>query len=159
MTEAPEPEDKLDATMNVAVNGPEDAPFDWHAIDWRRVEDDIRRLRQRIFTASPGGGPEEGPLSAEVDVALAREHAGERAARDRAQRRSSDGGRGRRGGAHPRGQSKTGRKDRAPDRAVQGLAGQARVHPEEGQRHQAPTTRNSRDRRPLPSGTGRQRVG
>ena len=30
MTEAPEPEDKLDAaTAVVVVNGPEDAPFDW----------------------------------------------------------------------------------------------------------------------------------
>ena len=50
MTEAPEPEDKLDAATAVVgvVNGPEDAPFDWHAIDWRRVEDDVRRLRQRI---------------------------------------------------------------------------------------------------------------
>jgi RNA-directed DNA polymerase len=55
MTEAPEPEDKLDATTTVVVNGPEDAPFDWHAIDWRRVEDDVRRLRQRIFTASKAG--------------------------------------------------------------------------------------------------------
>ena len=54
MTEAPEPEDKLDAATATAVtvNGPEDAPFDWHAVDWRRVEDDVRRLRQRIFTAS-----------------------------------------------------------------------------------------------------------
>jgi len=55
MTKAPEPEDKLDATTIVAANGPEDAPFDWHAIDWRRVEDDGRRLRQRIFTASKAG--------------------------------------------------------------------------------------------------------
>jgi len=53
MTEAPEPEDKLDA--EVVVNGPEDAPFDWRQIDWRRVEDDVRRLRQRIFTASKAG--------------------------------------------------------------------------------------------------------
>jgi RNA-directed DNA polymerase len=52
MTEAPEPEDKLDAATKVVANGPEDAPFDWHAVDWRRVEDDVRRLRQRIFTAS-----------------------------------------------------------------------------------------------------------
>ena len=54
MTEAPEPEDKLDAATAVvgAVNGPEDASFDWHAVDWRRVEDEVRRLRQRIFTAS-----------------------------------------------------------------------------------------------------------
>ena len=55
MIEAPEPEDKLDAAANVVVNGPEDAPFDWHAVDWRRVEDDVRRLRQRIFTASKAG--------------------------------------------------------------------------------------------------------
>ena len=55
MTEAPEPEDKLDAATTVVANGPEDAPFDWHAIDWRRIEDDVRRLRQRIFTASKAG--------------------------------------------------------------------------------------------------------
>jgi RNA-directed DNA polymerase len=55
MTEAPEPEDKLDATANVVVNGPEDVPFDWRQIDWRRAEDDVRRLRQRIFTATKAG--------------------------------------------------------------------------------------------------------
>ena len=55
MTEAPEPEDKLDAATTVEVNGPEDAPFDWRAVDWRRAEDDVRRLRQRIFTASQAG--------------------------------------------------------------------------------------------------------
>ncbi len=55
MTEPPEPEDKLDATATVVVNGPEDAPFDWRQVDWRRVEDDVRRLRQRIFTASKAG--------------------------------------------------------------------------------------------------------
>jgi RNA-directed DNA polymerase len=55
MIEAPEPEDKLDAATNVVVNGPEDAPFDWRQVDWRRVEDDVRRLRQRIFTASKAG--------------------------------------------------------------------------------------------------------
>ena len=52
MTKTPEPEDTLDAAANVAVNEPEDAPFDWRQADWRRVEDDVRRLRQRIFTAS-----------------------------------------------------------------------------------------------------------
>jgi N-terminal domain of reverse transcriptase len=55
MTEAPEPEDKFDAATKVAVNGPEDVPFDWRQVDWRRVEDDVRRLRQRIFTASKAG--------------------------------------------------------------------------------------------------------
>jgi RNA-directed DNA polymerase len=37
------------------VNGPEDDDLDWDAVDWRRVEDDVRRLRQRIFTASKAG--------------------------------------------------------------------------------------------------------
>ena len=57
MTEAPEPEDKLDAAtaMVGTVNGPEDATFDWRQVDWRQVEDDVRRLRHRIFTASQAG--------------------------------------------------------------------------------------------------------
>jgi hypothetical protein len=49
--------DKLDAAepVGVVVNGPEDAALDWDAVDWRLVEDDVRRLRQRIFTASKAG--------------------------------------------------------------------------------------------------------
>ena len=27
----------------------------WDAVDWRAAEDDVRRLRQRIFTASQVG--------------------------------------------------------------------------------------------------------
>jgi RNA-directed DNA polymerase len=63
-----EPKDKLDAvttqTTGAAatapasigtVNGPEDEVPDWHALDWRAAEDDVRRLRQRIFTASQAG--------------------------------------------------------------------------------------------------------
>lgn len=38
------------------VNGPERDNFDWHSIDWVQVEGDVRRLRQRIFTASQAGG-------------------------------------------------------------------------------------------------------
>jgi len=37
------------------ANGPEDDDLDWLSIDWQRVEDDVRRLRQRIFTASRDG--------------------------------------------------------------------------------------------------------
>jgi len=65
MTMTPEPKDKLDATtprwtamaapVTVAVNGPEDATLDWHAIDWRACEENVRRLRQRIFAASRAG--------------------------------------------------------------------------------------------------------
>jgi RNA-directed DNA polymerase len=55
MTEAPEPEDKLGAATTVVVNGPEDETLNWHAIDWRACEENVRRLRQRIFTASKAG--------------------------------------------------------------------------------------------------------
>ena len=37
------------------VNGPEGELPGWDAIDWRTAEDDVRRLRQRIFTASKAG--------------------------------------------------------------------------------------------------------
>ena len=37
------------------MNGPEDATLAWRQIDWRQVEADVRRLRQRIFTASQAG--------------------------------------------------------------------------------------------------------
>ena len=39
----------------VVVNGPEGELPEWDAIDWRTAEDDVRRLRQRIFTASKAG--------------------------------------------------------------------------------------------------------
>ena len=55
MTEAPELKDKLDATTTVVVSGPEDAAERWRQVDWRRAEADVRRLRQRIFTASKAG--------------------------------------------------------------------------------------------------------
>lgn len=38
----------MDATV---VNGPEDVP-DWDAVDWRVHEDNVARLRRRIFTAT-----------------------------------------------------------------------------------------------------------
>jgi len=37
------------------VNGPEGASLDWQAIDWQAAEERVRRLRQRIFTASQAG--------------------------------------------------------------------------------------------------------
>ena len=55
MTEIPEPKDKLDATTVVVVSGLEDAAERWRQVDWRRAEADVRRLRQRIFTASKAG--------------------------------------------------------------------------------------------------------
>ncbi|MGW4518616.1 reverse transcriptase N-terminal domain-containing protein [Streptomyces sp. NPDC004393] len=37
------------------VNGPEGDSTDWQSIDWQRAEEEVRRLRQRIFTASQAG--------------------------------------------------------------------------------------------------------
>jgi len=44
--------DKLDTE---SVNGPRDDDLDWDAIVWRPLEDDVRRLRRRIFKASQEG--------------------------------------------------------------------------------------------------------
>src|SRR5881396_3089611 len=54
----PEPKGKLDAMLTdtrvdaVTVNGPEDVLPAWDAIDWRTREEEVRRLRQRIFKAA-----------------------------------------------------------------------------------------------------------
>ena len=43
---------RREADTDATVNGPEGEVPDWDAVDWRSVEDSVRRLRQRIFTAS-----------------------------------------------------------------------------------------------------------
>jgi RNA-directed DNA polymerase len=43
------------ATGTGVVNGPEGPDFRWDAVRWRHVEDQVRRLRQRIFTATRDG--------------------------------------------------------------------------------------------------------
>ena len=48
----PEPKDKLDADT---VNGPEDETLDWDTIVWPVHEENVRRLRRRIFKASKAG--------------------------------------------------------------------------------------------------------
>ena len=40
------------AVPALEVNGPEDPALSWDAIDWRGHEDQVRRLRQRIFKAT-----------------------------------------------------------------------------------------------------------
>jgi len=50
-----EPETAMAVDGNVMVNGPEGGILDWNAVDWRQVEEDVRRLRQRIFAASQAG--------------------------------------------------------------------------------------------------------
>ena len=70
MTTTPEPKGKLDAMAtrqavksaggDVVVNGPEDQTLDWHAVDWHAAQENVRRLRQRIFTASQAGDLKSG---------------------------------------------------------------------------------------------------
>ena len=52
-------EGKLDAEAPSAdgaeVNGPTGVALDWDAVDWRAAEDQVRRLRQRIFAATQAG--------------------------------------------------------------------------------------------------------
>ena len=56
MTAAAAPMDKLDAPADAGVNGPEGGLLaDWDSIDWDRAQQNVRRLRQRIFTASREG--------------------------------------------------------------------------------------------------------
>ena len=56
-SDPPEPKGKLDAMLTdttvdaVTVNGPEGGFPAWDANDWRICEEQVRRLRQRIFTA------------------------------------------------------------------------------------------------------------
>ncbi len=66
-TRTTEPRGKLDTMTDAdeavfavpaataTVNGPEGEDLDWASVDWRRTEEDVRRLRQRIFTASQAG--------------------------------------------------------------------------------------------------------
>jgi RNA-directed DNA polymerase len=61
---ATEPKGKLDtmtahafamAMAALGLNGPEDDRASWDAVDWRTCEDNVRRLRRRIFAASRDG--------------------------------------------------------------------------------------------------------
>ncbi|MGH3701650.1 MAG: reverse transcriptase N-terminal domain-containing protein, partial [Pseudonocardiaceae bacterium] len=55
MTKTPVLTGKLDVPGIPGTNGPEGDLVDWQSIDWKTVEEDVRRLRQRIFTASRAG--------------------------------------------------------------------------------------------------------
>ena len=43
------------ADGRAVVNGPEGELPGWDGVDWRQAEEDVRRLRQRIFAASRAG--------------------------------------------------------------------------------------------------------
>ena len=72
-SEMPEPKGKLDTS----VNGPEGLrlvcpAFDgdaWERVDWRRCEEQVRRLRSRIFKAVQEGDLAAGQGPAEANAA------------------------------------------------------------------------------------------
>jgi RNA-directed DNA polymerase len=43
------------ARAALGVNGPEDDPPNWDNVAWRRHEENVRRLRGRIFKATKDG--------------------------------------------------------------------------------------------------------
>ena len=43
------------AELGAVVNEPDGTPLDWDQVNWRSVERDVRRLRQRIFAAEQAG--------------------------------------------------------------------------------------------------------
>ena len=49
------PETTTVADGDDPVNGPQGRSLDWDAVRWRSVEEQVRRLRQRIFAASQAG--------------------------------------------------------------------------------------------------------
>ncbi len=53
MTTTLEPQDMLDAAN--AVSGPAGEPCSWDQVSWLSAEENVRRLRQRVFTASQAG--------------------------------------------------------------------------------------------------------
>ena len=132
--------------------------MDWHQVDWRQAEREVRRLRQRIFTASKAGDlarvrrlqrlmlrsrsnalvsvrrvteRNAGRLTAGVDGEVVLTPEAKLALASRIQH------------------------DVEPFKAH---AGQAGVYPQAGRQKQAPA-RDPRDRRPSPSGAGRERAG
>jgi RNA-directed DNA polymerase len=43
------------ADTDAVVNEPDGVPLDWDQVNWRSVERDVRRLRQRLFAAERAG--------------------------------------------------------------------------------------------------------
>ena len=131
------------------MNGPEDDPLDWDAIDWRTVEDDVRRLRQRIFTASQAGDLKR---VRNLQKLMLRSRANTLVS----VRRVTEINAGRKTAGVdgkvvllPQAKAELADWVQRQIRTVAGPAGQAGVHPE-GRRKTAPA-RDSRDRRPVPS--------
>jgi len=167
---APEPKDKLDAmtldtlepacarpAVDAVVNGPEGECPDWLSIDWRQAEDDVRRLRQRIFTASRAGDLKRVRSLQRLMLRSRANAVVQRAPGGGVQRRPPDGGRRREGLVVGVPEGRAGRLGAATVGPVVAYAGAAGVHPQ-GQR-ETPPARYSSDRRQSASSPDGQRTG
>lgn len=64
------------AMTTLGVNGPEDEQIDWDATNWRKAEENVRRLRQRIFTATRAGDLKQVRNLQKLQLCTTREPAG-----------------------------------------------------------------------------------
>ena len=79
--------------MVAVVNGPEGDCLDWGAVDSPKVEDEVGRLRQRIFTASQVGDLRKDRNLQKLMLRSRANASGERSASDSTERWPQDGGR------------------------------------------------------------------
>ena len=143
--------------MTAVVNGPEGDGLDWQQVDWAKVEDEVRRLRQRIFTASKAGDLKRVRSLQKLML------------RSRANallsvRRVTEVNTGRKtagvdGKVVVTAPGKAALADRVRRLGLTGIAQPVkRVYIPEGERETAPA-RHPRDLRPCPPSTGEERVG
>src|SRR5437879_4585651 len=143
--------------MAALVNGPEGDALDWGSINWPRIEGEVRRLRQRIFTASQAGDLKK---VRNLQKLMLRSRANAlmsvRRVTELNAGRKTAGVDGKVVVSAPR-KSRVSRPGAPPRSHRHGSTRQACVHPE-GERKTTPA-RHSRDRRPRAPGAGGWRAG
>ena len=144
---------------HLMVNGPEDDALCWDAIDWRLHEDNVRRLRQRIFTAARDG--DLGTLR-NLQKLMLRSWSNTllsvRQATQRNAGRKTAGIDGEVALTSPA-RAELAVQVHRDARSWRPRAGQAGVHTQGGEPCEAAAARDSGDRGPLPSGPGPRRAG
>ena len=145
------------------VNGPEDqprdAPVQWDTIDWRAQEEQVRRLRQRIFTAAQ---EQDWPQVRNLQKLMLRSRANTLVSvRQVTQRNTGRKTAGIDGevALTSRGQGSGGGAGAPVHLVMASPRGQARVYPEGIKPCEASPARHSRADGPLPPATGPSRAG
>ena len=145
------------------VNGPEDRPRrrarQWDKIDWRAQEEQVRRLRQRIFKAAQ---EQDWPKVRNLQKLMLRSRANTLVSvRQVTQRNAGRKTAGIDGevALTPEARADVAVRVHQSHLVVASPRGQARVHTEGIKPCEAAPARNSRDHGPVPSGPGPQRAG